>query len=187
MRVPELDRGLVTDSGVFSNDRIDPGTGVLLRVAPPPPPKGNVLDLGCGYGPIAVTLALRAPDVTVWGVDVNRRALGLLKQNAERYALANVVAATSEEVPSDLRFDAIYSNPPVRVGKEAMRSLLLGWLARLVPSGHAYLVVKRNLGADSLAEWLTGQGFPTTRLRSKQGYRVLDTENAAGGNVHDAS
>ena len=137
-----------------------------------------MLDLGCGYGPIAVTLALRAPAATIWGVDVNRRALDLLGQNARHYSLENVRAVTSEEVPKDLRFDAIYSNPPVRIGKEAMRRLLLSWLDRLTPGGHAYLVVKRNLGADSLGEWLTLESYPTTRLRSKQGYRVLDVLNA---------
>jgi len=177
LRLPDRVLGLTSDSGIFSKDEIDPGTSVLLRVAPPPPLTGDILDLGCGYGPIAVTIALRSPGAVVWAVDVNQRALDLLRKNAQDCGASNCVAATPEEVPEAVRFAAIYSNPPVKIGQEAMRNLLLRWLARLLPSAHAYLVVKKNLGADTLADWLTGQGYPTDRLRSKRGYRVLHTRS----------
>jgi 16S rRNA G1207 methylase RsmC len=73
-----------------------------------------------------------------------------------------------------VRFAAIYSNPPVRVGKAALHDLLLKWLPRLKPGGRAYLVVQRNLGADSLATWLATQGYQVGRLKSKKGYRILE-------------
>jgi len=113
----------------------------------------------------------------VWGIDVNRRALELLRRNAGACGAANIVAATPDEVPDEVGFAAIYSNPPVKIGKGAMRELLRRWLARLSPAARAYLVVKKNLGADALADWMTAQGYPTLRLCSKRGYRVLAAEN----------
>jgi 16S rRNA (guanine1207-N2)-methyltransferase len=165
---------LVTDRGVFSRGDIDPGTKLLLLEAPVPAPSGDALDLGCGYGPIALTLAHRAPGSTVWAVDVNRRARDLTAANAEAAGLVNVRVAGPDEVPDEARFATIWSNPPIRVGKVALHDLLLRWLPRLTPDGRAILVVQKHLGADSLARWLTEQGFPTTRLQSRAGYRLLE-------------
>jgi 16S rRNA (guanine1207-N2)-methyltransferase len=165
---------LRTDRGVFSGDRVDPGTLALLRKAPPPPDAGHLLDLGCGYGPIAVTLAIQAPEATVWAVDVNQRALALVEENAAALQLPNIRAARPQDVPNEVRFAGVWSNPPIRIGKAALHELLLSWLARLAPGGRAWLVVQKHLGGDSLAAWLTGQGYPTTRLASKSAYRVLE-------------
>jgi 16S rRNA G1207 methylase RsmC len=174
LKLPDVELDLVADTGVFSNRRIDPGTEVLLRGAPEPPRRGDILDLGTGYGPVAVVLARRAPGATVWAVDVNERALELARMNAADHALDNVRVAAPDDVPEAVRFAAIYSNPPVKVGKAAMHDLLLRWLVRLEPDGRAYLVINRNLGSDSLVGWLAQQGFAATRLRSKRGYRVLE-------------
>lgn len=171
--LPDVNLTLATDRGVFSGTRVDPGTKMLLLETPAPSGE-NLLDLGCGYGPIACTLAARAPDATVWAVDVNRRAVALTAANAEANGLRNVRAVAPDEVPDDVRFDAIYSNPPIRIGKPALHELLKGWLGRLTPGAHAYLVVQKHLGADSLAAWLTESGWPTSRLRSRQSYRILD-------------
>jgi 16S rRNA (guanine1207-N2)-methyltransferase len=171
--LPGRDVTLVTDTSVFSRDRLDPGTAALLRYAPLPE-RGTLLDLGCGYGPIGVSLALRSPASAVWCVDVNRRALALTAENARALGLANVVAAAPEDVPPDLRFDAIYSNPPIRVGRPALEELLVRWLSRLAPGGAAHLVVSRHLGADSLERWLRASGWPSRRARSKAGYRLLE-------------
>jgi len=165
---------LVSDRGVFSGDRVDPGTVELLRAAPPPPPAGDLLDLGCGYGPIAVTMARRSPDATVWAIDTNRRAVALTGENAARLGLANIRAVTPEEMGPEVRFAAIWSNPPIRIGKEALHDLLLAWLARLTPDGRAYLVVHKHLGGDSLATWLTDQGHQATKMASRKGYRLLE-------------
>lgn len=161
------------DTGVFSYDAIDAGTRVLLRHAPPPEQPGDVLDLGCGYGPITIVWAARLPETTVWATDINHRALDLTTMNAEANGRANVVAGTPEEIPADVRFAAIYSNPPIKVGKAALHEMLRTWLARLLPGGVAHLVVHRHLGADSLARWLDTQGYESTRTRSSGGYRLL--------------
>ncbi|MDQ6616119.1 MAG: class I SAM-dependent methyltransferase [Actinomycetota bacterium] len=165
---------LLTDRGVFSGDRVDPGTVELLRAVPPPPARGDLLDLGCGYGPIAVTMARRAPEATVWAIDTNRRAVALTGENAARLGLGTVRAVAPDEVRPEVRFAAIWSNPPIRIGKEALHGLLLAWLARLTPDGRAYLVVHKHLGGDSLAAWLTSAGHPTTKMASRKGYRLLE-------------
>jgi 16S rRNA (guanine1207-N2)-methyltransferase len=167
---------LATDRGVFSRGEIDAGTAVLLRKAPAPPETGRFLDLGCGYGPITLALASQATDAEVWAVDVNERALELVAENATANELTNVTVAEPDAVPADLTFDTIYSNPPVRIGKHALHDLLTRWLPRLAPGGAAYLVVQRHLGADSLHAWLEREGFPTSRLASSKGYRVLRVE-----------
>ena len=151
-----------------------PGTALLLRTAPAPPPAGVALDLGCGAGAIALALARRAPAPTVWAVDVNERARALCAANAAANGLTNVVVAAPDEVPADVRFDVIWSNPPIRIGKAALHELLPTWLDRLTPTGRAVLVVQKHLGSDSLQRWLTEQGWPTTRLASAKGYRLLD-------------
>ncbi len=173
LRAGDLAIELQADRGVFGSRAIDLGTLTLLKEAPLPPPSGELLDLGSGYGPIAIALARRAPGARVWAVDVNERALELTRANAVTSKTPNVVAALPDEVPEQLRFAAIYSNPPVRVGKAPLHELLQRWLPRLAPGGKAYLVVQRNLGADSLATWLEGQGYKVQRVKSKKGYRVL--------------
>jgi 16S rRNA (guanine1207-N2)-methyltransferase len=167
-------------AGIFSPRRVDLGTEVLLRSVPEPPAVGDLLDLGCGWGPIALTLAMAAPGATVWALDVNERALDLTRRNAERLGLANIQAVTPDAVPDPVRFAAIWSNPPIRVGKEALHALLLTWLDRLAPEGEAFLVVQRNLGADSLHRWLEDRargggsgGGSVARAASAKGYRVL--------------
>jgi 16S rRNA (guanine1207-N2)-methyltransferase len=178
--LPDIYLELETDSGVFSAGRLDPGTRVLLEEAPPPPAAGDLLDLGCGYGPVACVLASRAPDATVWAVDVNERALGLTARNALRAGLGNVRTAAPDapEVPGQLA--AIWSNPPIRVGKAALHGMLGGWLARLTPDGYACLVVGRNLGSDSLHGWLAGQGWQVSRIAARSGYRLLLVTRQAG-------
>jgi 16S rRNA (guanine1207-N2)-methyltransferase len=173
LHVGELALELSADRGVFGSRGVDLGTLTLLREAPPPPPGGNILDLGSGYGPIAIALARQAPGAQVWAVDINQRALELTRANAALAAVSNVTACSPDEIPHEVRFDAIYSNPPVRVGKAALHELLVTWLRRLQPGGHAYLVVQRNLGSDSLAAWLAAQGYAVQRLKSKKGYRIL--------------
>ncbi|TQS41725.1 class I SAM-dependent methyltransferase [Cryptosporangium phraense] len=163
--------GLTTDTGVFSPTAVDAGTLVLLESVPAPPPTGDLLDLGCGYGPITVTLARRAPDARVWGVDVNERARELARLNTA--SSPNVRIEGPDGIPDDVRFATIWSNPPIKVGKPVLHGMLRRWLPRLTADGVAYLVVQRHLGADSLHKWLEGEGFPTDRLASRKGYRIL--------------
>ena len=171
--LPDLSLSLTTDAGVFAADAVDQGTKVLLLEAPAPPAAGHLLDLGCGYGPIALTLATRSPASTVWAVDVNARARDLCRRNAEAAGLTNVRVAAPGEVPDDVRFAAVWSNPPIRIGQGPLHELLTTWLARLEPGATAHLVVHKHLGADSLARWLEAEGWPTARLASRRGSRVL--------------
>ncbi|MCU0261796.1 MAG: methyltransferase [Ilumatobacteraceae bacterium] len=179
--LPDVSFRFRTDRGVFSHDRLDTGTAVLLRAVPAPPPTGDLLDLGCGAGPIAITMALRAPAARVWAVDTNVRARALTARNAAALGLDGVVAAAPDEVPTDVRFAAIWSNPPIRIGKAALHELLLRWLPRLAPSAVAHLVVQRHLGADSLHRWLEQQGWPVERITSHAGYRVLAVHSTGSG------
>jgi 16S rRNA (guanine1207-N2)-methyltransferase len=168
------DLDLVSGSGVFAQGRLDIGTAVLFRETEPPS-GGVLLDLGCGYGVIGCALAVAAPGATVRAADVNERAVLLTNENAKSLGVEDrLVASTPDGVPTDLVFDEIWSNPPIRIGKEALHALLLTWLPRLRPGGRAVLVVGKNLGADSLQRWLTEQGYPTTRLASAKGFRVLE-------------
>ena len=173
-----VEHAVVTASGVFSADRLDKGTQVLLDHVPDPPPTGSFLDLGCGWGPITLALADAAPGATVLAVDVNERSLALTARNAEVAGLDNVRTCPAQALLTELRetsrpVDLIWSNPPVRIGKDALHELLLSWLQLLSADGEAWLVVLKNLGADSLATWLTGQGWDVSRQASSKGFRVL--------------
>jgi len=171
LALPDLTLELTTDRGVFSAEHVDPGTRLLLQEVPPPP-GGDLLDLGCGYGPIAVTMARRAPAARVWAVDVNARARALTAANALAVGATNVEVSGPEELPGDLRFAALYSNPPIRVGKAPLHALLAAWIPR---ADVAYLVVSKHLGADSLARWMeTEHGWQVQRRVSRVGYRVLE-------------
>jgi len=164
-----------SSSGVFSSTRLDLGTSVLFRLTDPPADKeGRFLDLGCGFGPIAVALATECPLGQVEAIDVNERALELTAINAKAAGVDDRVRVLlPDNVPGDVTYDEIWSNPPIRIGKKALHEMLNQWLPRLRPTGTATLVVARNLGADSLHDWLTGTGWMVIRLGSAKGYRVL--------------
>jgi 16S rRNA (guanine1207-N2)-methyltransferase len=185
LALPDRTVELDTDRGVFAYGHVDFGTDLLLRSIAVPPP-GELIDVGCGYGAIAITVALRCPDARVWAVDVNHRALDLCARNAERAGAANVVPAEPDVVPGGIRFAAAYSNPPVRLGKPALHELLRRWIDRLDSGAMATLVVQRHLGADSLAAWLNGLGHRVERVRSKGGYRILEVHATAGSTHHDS-
>ena len=199
VQLPDLSFEIETDAGVFSHGRVDAGSKILLLEAPTLPETGNFLDLGCGAGPLALTMAMRRPRAQIWAVDINERARTLTNDNAHRLGLDNVRVWSPEDIleQTDQRsttfdvmsttfdvmsttFDVIWSNPPIKVGKVALHTLLSTWLARLSPQGVAVLVVHKNLGSDSLANWLTAQGWLVTRIASRQGYRVLTVNRRLG-------
>lgn len=173
----DLSLTLTSDRGVFSSDRLDPGTKLLLTEAPSVPDDAATLDLGCGWGPVACIVALRTATGPIWAVDTNARARALTEANARAVGAAERIAVHAPaDVPDQVRFDRILSNPPIRIGKQALHQLLEGWLSRLKPTGKAHLVVQKHLGSDSLGRWLNEQGFPTTRLVSRSGYRILEVD-----------
>jgi 16S rRNA (guanine1207-N2)-methyltransferase len=165
---------LATGAGVFSRGHLDHATAVLFREVDPPA-SGAVLDLGCGYGVIGLAIAAASPDTLVTGVDVNERALLLAEENAATLGVSDrFTAVLPDAVPDGATYDEIWSNPPIRIGKQALHDLLLTWLPRLSPGGRALMVVGKNLGADSLQRWLGEQGWPTQRVASAKGFRVLE-------------
>ncbi|HTH07428.1 MAG TPA: methyltransferase [Ilumatobacteraceae bacterium] len=170
--LPDVAFTMTTDRGVFSHGHLDTGTSLLLREAPAPAATGDVLDLGCGSGAIALTMALRSPEARVWAVDVNARAVELTAANASRNGVT-IHTAVPDDVPEDVRFSTIWSNPPIRIGKPQLQRLLLRWLSRLTPDGAAVLVVQKHLGADSLQRWLGEQRFDVERIASRAGFRLL--------------
>jgi len=165
-----------TASGTFSPLRLDVGTSVLIDYLDLAPKKGNILDLGCGWGPIALNLAKNSPHSKVWAVDINNRSLELTDMNAKALGLGNIQTASPDSVPKDIKFSGIWSNPPIRIGKKELHELLLTWLPRLENGSSAYLVVQKNLGSDSLQKWLTEtliDGYEVSRLTSIKTYRIL--------------
>lgn len=185
LALPDMTLRLRTDRGTFSAERVDAGTKLLLAEgARPDPGARHLLDLGCGWGSMAVVLARRAPQATVWAVDVNERAVALCRANAEAAGCTNVRALlvpTDDPlagIPEDVAVDGIWSNPPIRVGKAALHDLLTAALGRLAPEGSAHLVVQKHLGADSLQRWLQARGWACERRASRAGYRLLDVTGA---------
>ena len=167
---------VVTAGGVFSPEHIDQGTQVLLAHIASAKPTGIFLDIGCGWGPIALALAIQSPKATIYAVDVNERCLELTKINAQKLGLNNIIACKPEDVPVDVLFDEVWSNPPIRVGKEMLHEILTYWLQRLNKASVARLVVQKNLGSDSLQKWLSKelpQDFETSRMDSAKSFRVL--------------
>ncbi|QEO13293.1 methyltransferase [Agromyces intestinalis] len=181
VRLAGRDLEVVTAPAVFSPGHLDGGTAVLLDEVPDPPATGHLLDLGCGWGAIAMSLAITAPEATVWAVDVNDRALDLVRRNADRHGLSKVNAVRPDGVPDGVEFATIWSNPPIRVGKAVLHELMLTWLPRLQRGGTAWLVVQKNLGADSLQRWLAEQfadGYEVSRAATSKGFRVLRVDRA---------
>lgn len=179
-RIWDTEYELITANGVFSYDGLDLATGVLLRESPAPVTARRLLDLGCGYGPIALALADHCPQAVVDAIDVNERALALCRDNAQALGLADRVRPLRpDQADPDTRYDEIWSNPPIRIGKPALHELMLTWLPRLTPDGVARLVVGKNLGADSLQRWLIAQGYDCVRTASAKGFRVFEVRPAA--------
>ncbi|ASK66618.1 16S rRNA methyltransferase [Brachybacterium avium] len=179
VRLAGRDLDLVSSASVFSGRGLDKATAVLLDRLDEitvPPPGATIVDLGCGWGPIALTAALLHPESQVWAVDVSERARELTAENARRAGLTNLRVLAPQEVPEDLAPQALWSNPPIRIGKEALHVLLQDWMPRLAPQGTAALVVGKNLGADPLARWL-GQQLPdrsVAKVASAKGFRVIE-------------
>ncbi|MFP1710871.1 class I SAM-dependent methyltransferase [Gardnerella vaginalis] len=170
-------------NGVFSSSKLDLGTAVLLKHAPQPPENGRFFDIGCGWGAISLALGFESPNAQIYAVDVNERALELTDINAKNAGLNNIHTYLVEDALKELKedelkdIDLIWSNPPIRVGKDILHNILLTWLPRLKVGGAAYLVVQKNLGSDSLIPWLSknlGEDFSVEKYASSKGYRIIE-------------
>ena len=177
-------------NGVFSASRLDLGTSVLLKHAPELPKSGKFLDIGCGWGPISLAFGLESPEAEVFAIDVNERALELTELNAKNAGLKHIHTSLVDDALKEnnskenntlefSNFDIIWSNPPIRVGKEILHDILLTWIPRLKVGGKAYLVVQKNLGSDSLITWLAenlGESYSVEKYASSKGYRVIEVK-----------
>ncbi|MDZ7544998.1 16S rRNA methyltransferase [Gardnerella vaginalis] len=167
-------------NGVFSSSKLDLGTAVLLKHAPQSPENGRFFDIGCGWGAISLALGFESPNAQIYAVDVNERALELTNINAKNAGLNNIHTYLVEDAlkeDSSKNIDLIWSNPPIRVGKDVLHNILLTWLPRLKVGGAAYLVVQKNLGSDSLIPWLSknlGEDFSVEKYASSKGYRIIE-------------
>lgn len=171
-----------TASGTFSPVRLDTGTEILISHIDLAPKDGAILDLGCGWGPITLALAMNSPQASIYGVDINPRSLALTKLNSESLNLTNVQTMTPDQIPDSLEFSGIWSNPPIRIGKKELHGLLLKWLPRLSIAGEAYLVVQKNLGSDSLQRWLAAtmpNNFEVSRFTSERTYRIIKVRRSS--------
>lgn len=166
--------GLISAPGVFSAHRLDLGTSVLFAKTTPPADRPmRILDIGCGFGAITTALALACPQARIDAIDTNELALALTAENAERHQVSDRVRVCVPDGLDEQYYDEIWSNPPIRIGKKQLHALLARWLPRLAAGGQAWLVVGKNLGADSLQRWLTAQGWQCTKHASAKGFRVL--------------
>lgn len=194
-KIQGKDYKVVTDSGVFSPRQVDKGTAVLLHKLPTDDvaqiagvtlgpavqvfPGDLILDLGCGWGPISLALSSNYPEAQLLAIDVNERARELCGKNLERNGAKNFSVHSPEDAltglrDSDAKLKLIWSNPPIRIGKNELHQMLLDWLELLADDGVGYFVVQRNLGADSLQKWLTSEGYRVGKLGSAKGFRVLE-------------
>ncbi|WP_153732594.1 class I SAM-dependent methyltransferase [Sporosarcina obsidiansis] len=164
-----------TDAGVFSKSGIDEGSRLLVETFKEPTIRGDLLEIGCGYGPIALSIASAFPDRLVHMVDVNERALALSKINAEKNGIQNVEVYESsgvDRVEVD-QFAAILTNPPIRAGKHTVFSFYQGAYEKLAQGGELWVVIQKKQGAPSTIEYLRNLFGTVQTVAKKKGYFIL--------------
>lgn len=163
-----------TDANVFSRDRVDFGSALLIEVMRLPA-TGNVLDLGCGYGPIGIAAAKLAPGAQIHMVDVNQRAADLARRNAERNGASNVEIHSGDGL-SPVRavsFDLVLTNPPIRAGKKVIYAMIDEAKEALRPGGSLWVVIQTKQGAPSMKKKLKETFGNVDDVDRKAGYHVL--------------
>ena len=176
-----IDLVFQTDAGVFSRGEVDTGTRLLLE-ALPEEMRGEILDLGCGWGVIGISIARKWPETRVTMADVNTRALSLSRENAKRNR-AEVICAESDGMAAfeGKTFDAVVTNPPIRAGKAVIYKMFADAAACLKPEGALYLVIRKQQGAESCMKYLQTL-FPAVEKISKSGgFWVLKASGTVTG------
>lgn len=175
---------LQTDAGVFSKERIDRGTRLLIEAMVrgnlPLPEHGAFLDLGCGYGPLGLAMAILRPEADVYMVDVNERAVGLAQENASRHGLDRVQVAQGEGLGPfrDVSFHVIVTNPPLRTGKKNVHALLEQAYGALLPGGVLAVVIRTQQGARSMERFLQDMAEQVDEVEKGGGFRVYVARRA---------
>ena len=172
---------LVTDSGVFSKNRIDEGSLALLKVIVPLRLKGKILDLGCGYGPIGLTIALTSIEANVTLADVNNRALALCEENTRTLGLSQRVTILQSNIYENIEgpFDTIVINPPIRAGKAVTWSMYEGAKQYLTYGGALYVVIRKAQGAESASKHIKDIFGNIELLKKDKGYYMYRSVKSA--------
>ena len=164
-----------TDNGVFSKNRIDEGSYIFLKILLPLQLDGNILDLGCGYGPIGLTLALNSSKARVTLADINSRALALASKSSARLNLSNRVTIVQSDIYENIKgpFDSIVVNPPIRAGKAVINEMFSGAKQHLIDGGSLYVVIRRKQGAESALKYIETVFENVSVLHKEKGYWII--------------
>ena len=164
-----------TDNGVFSKSRIDEGSYIFLKVLLPLQLTGRILDLGCGYGPIGLTIAQNSKEARVDLADINSRALALASRSSERLNLNSRVTILHSDIYEKIEgiYDSIVVNPPIRAGKVVTYSMYSGSKAHLIDGGSLYIVIRKKQGAESAFKYLETVFENVSVLHKEKGYWII--------------
>jgi len=176
---------LYSDNGVFSKNRIDEGSLAFLKVILPLHLSGEILDLGCGYGPIGLSIAQSSPEARVTLADINTRALALCEENAHMNSLSSRVTILQSNIYDNIAnsFNAIVINPPIRAGKAVTYAMYEGAKQHLIDGGSLYIVIRKAQGAESASKYIKSLFLNITLLKKEKGYyiyqakKIIDEQN----------
>lgn len=170
---------LYSDNGVFSKNKLDEGSRILIETLLPLNLTGKILDLGCGYGPIGLSIGLCSPSASVTLADVNPRAVALCKKNAELLNLSDRVTCLQSDIYSNVegKFNAIISNPPIRAGKRVTYTMYKEAKEHLVSGGQFYFVIRKAQGASSASQYVKEVFGNITLLARSKGYHIYKAMN----------
>jgi len=164
-----------TDAGVFSKSEVDFGSRVLIDAFEMPEVEGDVLDVGCGYGPIGLSIAKANPERFVHMMDINSRAVQLAKKNADLNGVQNVRIFESDGLAAldDVKVAAILTNPPIRAGKETIFRFYDDSYKKLVENGELWVVIQKKQGAPSTLNHLEEMFSEVDVVEKKKGYWII--------------
>lgn len=167
-----------SDNGVFSKSKVDEGSLALLKVIIPLHLTGKILDLGCGYGPIGLTIAVTSPSARVDLADINERALALCEENAQLLGLSQRVTCLQSDIYTNVEgpYDSIVVNPPIRAGKRVTYKMYEGALQRLIDGGSLYVVIRKDQGAPTASRFIEGLFGNISLISRDKGYYIYQAK-----------
>ena len=173
-----LHMSLWTDNGVFSKSRVDEGSFAFLKVLLPLGLSGKILDLGCGYGTIGLTIAMASPEASITLADINTRALALCEKNAQELGLSQRVTILQSDIYEKIEghFDSIVVNPPIRAGKRVTYAMYEGAKQRLIDGGSLFIVIRKAQGAPSASKYIEELFGNITLLKRDKGYYIYQAK-----------
>lgn len=176
-QINEKKFSLTTDNGVFSKSQLDEGTLALLKVLLPLKLQGKILDVGCGYGALGLTLASFLPASQFTLIDINDRACNLARINTKKLKLQNVTVLQSDiyQNVEDI-FNSIVINPPIRAGKKVIYSMFKGAYDYLIDGGSLFIVIRKSHGAPSACSYIKEVFGNCELLKRDKGYYIYEAK-----------